>query len=59
MRSWLLGTDFGLGLTGVWIAYALDEWVYGGIMAALWFRLGWVKQAVASRRLVNRPLALG
>lgn len=52
--SWLLGIHFGLGLTGVWIAYALDEWVRGGIMAARWFRLGWVKQAVASRRLVSR-----
>lgn len=55
--SWLLGIHFGLGLTGVWIAYALDEWVRGGIMAARWFRLGWVKQAVASRRLVNRQLS--
>lgn len=54
--SWLLGIHFGLGLTGVWIAYALDEWVRGGIMAARWFQLGWVKQAVASRRLVNRQL---
>lgn len=56
--SWLLGVHFGLGLTGVWIAYALDEWVRGGIMAARWFRLGWVQQAVASRRLVNRSLDL-
>lgn len=55
--SWLLGIHFGLGLTGVWIAYALDEWVRGGIMTARWFRLGWVKQAVASRRLVNRQTA--
>ena len=52
--SWVLGIHFGLGLTGVWIAYALDEWVRGGIMAARWFGLGWVKQAVASRRRVNR-----
>ena len=52
--SWLLGIHFGLGLPGVWIAYALDEWVRGGIMTARWFRLGWVRQAVASRRLVSR-----
>jgi putative MATE family efflux protein len=52
--SWLLGVHYGLGLTGVWIAYALDEWVRGGIMAARWFGLGWVKQAVASRRLVSQ-----
>ena len=55
--SWLLGVHFGLGLTGVWIAYALDEWVRGGIMAARWFRLGWVKQAVVSRRSVSRQVA--
>ena len=54
--SWLLGVYLGLGLTGVWIAYALDEWVRGGMMAARWFTLGWVKQAVASRRQVNRRL---
>ena len=52
--SWLLGVHFGWGLTGVWFAYALDEGVRGGIMAARWFGLGWVKHAVASRRLVNR-----
>jgi Na+-driven multidrug efflux pump len=52
--SWFLGIYLGLGLVGVWIAYALDEWVRGSIMVARWFRLGWVKQAVASRRLVTR-----
>ena len=52
--SWFLGVYLGLGLVGVWIAYALDEWVRGGIMTLRWFRLGWVKQAVASRRLVSR-----
>jgi len=57
LGSWFLGIHLGLGLTGVWIAYALDEWVRGGIMATRWFRLGWVKQAVASRKQVNRPLA--
>ena len=55
--SWLLGVHFGWGLTGVWFAYALDEGVRGGIMAARWFGLGWVKHAVASRRLVNRSAA--
>ncbi len=55
LGSWFLGTYLGLGLPGVWMAYVLDEWVRGGIMAARWFRLGWVPQAVASRRLVSRP----
>jgi putative MATE family efflux protein len=52
--SWLLGVYFGWGLPGVWFAYALDEGVRGALMARRWFGLGWVKQAVASRRLVNR-----
>ncbi len=55
--SWLLGVYLDWGLVGVWFAYALDECVRGGIMAARWFGLGWVKQAVASRRLVNRSAA--
>jgi Na+-driven multidrug efflux pump len=51
--SWLLGVHLGWGLTGVWVAYALDEWLRGGIMAARWFGLGWVKVAVASRKRVK------
>lgn len=27
--SWLLGVHWGWGLTGVWIAYAADEWIRG------------------------------
>ena len=35
--SWLLGAHFGLGLVGVWIAYATDEWLRGLLMLARWF----------------------
>jgi putative MATE family efflux protein len=52
--SWFLGIYLNMGLVGVWVAYALDEWVRGSIMATRWFKLGWVKQAVASRRRVNQ-----
>jgi putative MATE family efflux protein len=52
--SWLLGAHFKLGLVGVWIAYAADEWVRGLIMAARWFGRGWVRTAMASRRRVLR-----
>jgi putative MATE family efflux protein len=51
--SWLLGSYFGLGLIGVWIAYAADEWLRGMMMAARWFKLGWVKHARASLRTTN------
>lgn len=52
--SWLLGVHFGLGLVGVWIAYAADEWVRGLIMAARWMRHGWVGAARRTRQRVLR-----
>ena len=50
--SWLLAVHFHLGLVGVWIAYAADEWVRGLLMAARWFGLGWLPAAKAARRRV-------
>jgi Na+-driven multidrug efflux pump len=50
--SWLLGVHFELGLVGVWIAYAADEWLRGLIMVARWWRLGWVPSARATRHRV-------
>lgn len=52
--SWLLGVHFKLGLVGVWLAYSADECLRGLIMAARWFRLGWVPAAQATRRRVTR-----
>ena len=52
--SWLLGVVFNLGLVGVWIAYAADEWVRGIIMALRWWRLGWVPAARAAHRRVRK-----
>ncbi|MFS8064239.1 MAG: MATE family efflux transporter [Luteimonas sp.] len=52
--SWLLGKHFGLGLVGVWIAYAIDEWVRGLIMVWRWFSRGWVGVARSARRRVVR-----
>lgn len=52
--SWLLGVHFQLGLVGVWIAYAADEWLRGLMMAARWKRLGWVPAARGIRRRVAR-----
>jgi len=48
--SWLLGSVLGLGLPGVWIAYAADEWLRGLIMWRRWATLAWVPHARASRR---------
>ncbi|MDN3921908.1 MATE family efflux transporter [Roseateles violae] len=52
--SWLLGVHLGLGLVGVWIAYAADEWIRGLIMWRRWVTLGWVPHARATHRRVRR-----
>lgn len=55
--SWLLGEHLGLGLTGIWIAYAADEWVRGLIMWARWKGLHWLPHArEVLRRQRPRPL---
>lgn len=51
--SWFLGVEMGLGLVGVWIAYAADEWLRGLLMWRRWARLRWVPHARASRKRVS------
>jgi putative MATE family efflux protein len=48
--SWLLGIYFGLGLVGLWIAYATDEWIRGLTMWRRWSVHAWVPHARAARR---------
>jgi putative MATE family efflux protein len=50
LGSWWLGVQLGLGLVGVWIAYAADEWVRGLAMWWRWRRRGWLPHARASHR---------
>ena len=52
--SWLLGVELGLGLVGIWIAYAADEWLRGLLMWRRWVQLRWVPHARAARRR-HRP----
>lgn len=51
--AWLLGVHFGMGLVGVWISYAADEWIRGLIMWRRWARHGWVPHARATHRRVR------
>ncbi|MGC4000631.1 MAG: MATE family efflux transporter [Anaeromyxobacter sp.] len=47
--AWLLGLKAGLGLTGVWISMAADEWLRGLLMYRRWRQRRWVKYARRSR----------
>jgi Na+-driven multidrug efflux pump len=52
--SWLLGIHLGLGLSGVWIAYAADEWIRGLLMWRRWVKQGWIPHARATHRRLKR-----
>jgi putative MATE family efflux protein len=54
--SWLLGSQLGWGLPGLWLAYTADEWIRGLLMWRRWATLGWVPHARAAR-LSHRPAA--
>jgi Na+-driven multidrug efflux pump len=51
--AWLLGVHLGWGLAGIWFAYAADEWLRGLMMAARWWRRGWLPHARATHRRVS------
>jgi Na+-driven multidrug efflux pump len=48
-NSWLLGLHFGWGLTGVWVAMAMDEWLRGLFMYHRWKKRRWLPAAERSR----------
>jgi len=39
--AYFLGVTFGLGLAGIWIATAIDEWVRGLVLMKRWKRRRW------------------
>ncbi|MFY7864517.1 MAG: MATE family efflux transporter [Roseateles sp.] len=56
--SWLLAIYLDLGVQGLWIAYALDEWIRGLLMWRRWASHAWVPHArAAGRRLRQRPVS--
>lgn len=57
--SWLLGVHWAWGLTGIWIAYAADEWIRGLLMWRRWVTRGWIPHARATHaRMRHQTLAL-
>jgi Na+-driven multidrug efflux pump len=51
--SWWLGIGLGFGLVGVWLAYALDEWIRGLTNYTRWHLKGWVPAAKQSVRIAR------
>lgn len=49
--SYVLG--HWIGLPGIWIAYALDEWIRGQLMLARWRWRGWLPHARDTQRRVR------
>ena len=54
LSSWLLGIVAGLGLVGIWLGFALDEWVRGLTVILRWRSGAWKRM-----RLVERADAEG
>jgi putative MATE family efflux protein len=44
--AYLLGIHWGIGLIGIWIAFAVDEWVRGILMLLRWRSRAWEKKAL-------------
>jgi putative MATE family efflux protein len=57
LGSWLLGIHLGLGLVGVWIAYAADEWLRGLAMGWRWRSRGWLTHARSVHRRLRAAAA--
>ncbi len=47
--AWLLGLHTPLGLHGIWLTMALDEWLRGLMMRRRWKQRHWVKTATKAR----------
>ena len=50
---WLFGITLGWGLTGIWIAMMIEEWLRGLLMYRRWKRRDWLKFAHRSRDQVS------
>lgn len=48
--SYVLGIYFGMGLTGIWIAYIADEWIRGIIMFFRWRSRAWENKSFVAQK---------
>ncbi|WP_108670095.1 MATE family efflux transporter [Peribacillus acanthi] len=48
--SYVLGIYFGLGLVGIWIAFAADEWFRGLLMLWRWKSKVWMRKGFVSHQ---------
>lgn len=46
LGAWVLGVHWGLGLVGVWLAMAADEWLRGIIMFLRWRSGAWKSKTI-------------
>ncbi|WP_433944654.1 MATE family efflux transporter [Paenibacillus sp. SN-8-1] len=44
--AYFLGVHLGIGLLGIWIAFAVDEWLRGILMLLRWRSRAWEKKAL-------------
>lgn len=50
LMSYILGIKMGLGIVGVWIAFAADEWLRGIIMLRRWKSRAWEQKAIINKK---------
>ncbi len=53
--AYLLGVRMKLGLTGVWVAMACDEWIRGSIMFWRWRSGAWRNRSLVRRNAAGGP----
>jgi len=49
LGAWFLGVWLGLGLVGVWVAMAADEWLRGIVMLRRWRSGAWRRMPLVGR----------
>jgi Na+-driven multidrug efflux pump len=56
--SYLLGITMGLGLIGVWIAFAADEWLRGLLMLWRWRTRKWQDMSLIDAKVDSKKATL-